>query len=324
MKKPEVRAAMRNLVLSACLAVTLSCASAKKAPSEAMGPQPLPAQGPQEVMGPQEAYGPQAAVGEPSGSAGGASSATPTPGFGPEPIQFRSLVLVLGPGGAKGFAHVGVIKALQEKKIPIGAVLGTEMGALVGTAYAMGGNANQMVFSMQRFNAETLKKDSDGLAKWVGAGRFESALKQVFGDKDLMNAKVPVRITIEMIDSGKPGIVDKGGAALIVRAAMSGPGFLGGETMLGSLRARNAIQSRPFPIAEARALGIGPVVAIDVGGAPGSAQSALSDADLVLRPSLKAIGAENFDRKSDAIYQGRKIVLENLAQLRQWAGMPND
>ena len=48
----------------------------------------------------------------------------------------RPIVLVLGPGMARGFAFAGVLRALNEAKIPIGAVIGTEMGALVSALYA--------------------------------------------------------------------------------------------------------------------------------------------------------------------------------------------
>ena len=44
--------------------------------------------------------------------------------------------LALGGGGARGLAHIGVLKALEEERIPIGAIAGTSMGAIIGAAYA--------------------------------------------------------------------------------------------------------------------------------------------------------------------------------------------
>ena len=52
--------------------------------------------------------------------------------------------LALGSGGAKGFAHVGVIKVLREAGIPIHMIAGSSMGALIGTFYAAGCNGNRL------------------------------------------------------------------------------------------------------------------------------------------------------------------------------------
>lgn len=67
---------------------------------------------------------------------------TPTPDT--PKIELPSVALVLGGGGAKGFAHVGVIKALEENGITPTLVVGTSVGSLVGSLYASGYNANQL------------------------------------------------------------------------------------------------------------------------------------------------------------------------------------
>jgi NTE family protein len=54
------------------------------------------------------------------------------------------IALVLGGGGARGFAHIGVIKCLEEHRIPITSVVGTSIGAIVGGAYASGLDAAAM------------------------------------------------------------------------------------------------------------------------------------------------------------------------------------
>ena len=310
----DLTSQFRSFAFSGLLVLMLSCSSASK--KQQVGG---PVQGPQELQGPTEPYGPSQAPMS-SGADGQLS-----PGYGPDPIRLRPLVLVLGPGGAKGFAHVGVIRALRESKIPIGAVLGTEMGALIGSTYALGGNVNQMDFALQRFNEESFRRDPGGLARLVGGYPMENALKRVFGAQDISKFKVATRVTVEMIDSGQPGLIDSGAATTVLRAAMSETGFLGGETKLNQFaRARSARETRPFPVLEAKALGIGPVVAIDLGGAPATTQFQLSDADLVLRPNLSHINAEDFSKRTEAIYAGKKLVRDNLREIRRWAGLPED
>ena len=55
--------------------------------------------------------------------------------FGPNPIQLFPVVLVFGPAQARGFAYAGIIKGFTEEKIPIGAIVGADFGALIGAIY---------------------------------------------------------------------------------------------------------------------------------------------------------------------------------------------
>ena len=57
-------------------------------------------------------------------------------------MQRLKIGLVLGGGGARGMAHIGVLKALQEHKIPVDVIVGTSIGAIVGSAYAQNPDAN--------------------------------------------------------------------------------------------------------------------------------------------------------------------------------------
>ena len=59
--------------------------------------------------------------------------------------EHQSVGLVLSGGGAKGIAHIGVIKALEENNIPIDYVTGTSMGAIVGSLYACGYSPEEMM-----------------------------------------------------------------------------------------------------------------------------------------------------------------------------------
>ncbi len=60
------------------------------------------------------------------------------------PIKAQKVGLVLSGGGAKGCAHIGVIRALEEKGIPIDYIAGTSMGAIIGSLYAIGYSPDEM------------------------------------------------------------------------------------------------------------------------------------------------------------------------------------
>src|SRR5512135_3300267 len=73
----------------------------------------------------------------------------------PEPPREPKIALVLGGGGAKGFAHVGVIRVLEQEKIPINMIVGTSVGSLIGGIYASNLNSFELewtAFSLEKDN----------------------------------------------------------------------------------------------------------------------------------------------------------------------------
>ena len=66
-------------------------------------------------------------------------------------MERKKVALVLGGGSALGFAHIGVIKVLEQNNIPIDMVIGTSMGALVGAAYSVGLNTDEMQDFAEKF-----------------------------------------------------------------------------------------------------------------------------------------------------------------------------
>ncbi|MCM2277974.1 MAG: patatin-like phospholipase family protein [Oligoflexia bacterium] len=303
---------IRRIFPALLLAALASCASPGK-----NGPAVSTAPGAQETMGPPEEFGPQPAP-----------SPTPAEMFGPEPIQLRSIVLVLGPGMARGFAHAGALRALVAAKIPIAAVVGSEMGAFIGTLYAMEGNINHLDWALLRFKDEVFLPQQgllNGLfSDRAGGGKLGAELRRAFGEKELSQCKVPSKIVLGT-DSGAPLLVDGGRAWEAVRAALTPPRSQEAIEWSGQ-RVFAATSVRPFPVSEARALGLGPVVVIDV-SLPGKAapwEAALKEADLVIRPELKGIGEKDYSKRSEAAFRGKRAVSENLPAVRQWVGLPQE
>ena len=73
--------------------------------------------------------------------------------FGPQPVKVFPVALVLGPGLARGYAHAGVLRTLHDNKIPVGAVLGVEMGALIGAIFATSRTINEFEWKLFKFTA---------------------------------------------------------------------------------------------------------------------------------------------------------------------------
>lgn len=176
-------------------------------------------------------------------------------------ISFSQKVgLVLSGGGAKGVAHIGVIKALEENDIPIDYITGTSMGAIIGALYSAGYSTKQMldIVNSEEFNNWV---DSDIRKKYfyfynkdvVDASRLslkynlkkknglvlpmsirtpyemDFALISMFtqasavADYDFNNLFVPFRCVAADVDNSKPVILGKGNLSKAVRASMSFP-----------------------------------------------------------------------------------------------------
>jgi predicted acylesterase/phospholipase RssA len=295
------------------------CASSPKVrPTEIPRP-PLVMPNP-ETMGPPEAFGP------------------PLPGpvnnYGPDPVKIKPVILVLGPGLARGFAYVGVLRALKQSKIPVGAIFSTEMGSLIAALYGMSPTLNQFEWGLQKFKESTFI-DKGFLAKSNSPSdgdKFETQLKQIFEKKDLSQARIPIKIGVQSQDSGVVMIVDKGPVVPIVRAAIAAPRlFSAGEwaepnSMNGILKVISAGASRPFLINEAKALGIGPVIVIDVLSDPESAVALdeLKAADLVIKPDVAGIDYMDFHKKTDAAFRGKNAILQHIVEIRRLVGLPEN
>lgn len=126
------------------------------------------------------------------------TSASNTPGPGgtketPFTREIPTVAVVLGPGGAKALAHAGVIKALQENRIPIGRVIGIEWGSIIAAAFAVHGQSHEVDWKLYKLDQVDL--NSKGL---FGIGRgdrsikmLDGYLKENFGNIDYSTLKIP-------------------------------------------------------------------------------------------------------------------------------------
>jgi NTE family protein len=273
-----------------------------------------------EVAGPPEPFGPP----EPPAAAPPAP-VTEVPA--PQSNRPRALVLVLGPGQARAFAHVGAIRALHDAKIPVGAIFGTEMGALIGGVYASTGKINLFELAMQRFKDDVIAPHGGLLSslfqKSAQGRKLDAELEKTFGKKDVSQSVIPFRAAFTEPDSGKVVVPDKGNEARVIRAALADPAVFDSAKWDGE-SVVSAGATRPYLVAEARALNMGPVVVIDAMDPVDAARFAGSgeqkDADLVIRPDLAGIGSADFKKRTDAAFRGKTAVNKQLDMIRQLVG----
>ncbi len=279
--------------------------------------------------------GPEPSTGAPLETFGPPKPAE-TPLYGPTPELKKPVVLVFGPGLARGFAYVGVLRALHEARIPIAAILTTELGSLIGAMYATDADINRFEWALQGFKEEVflekgslinrlLEKPSDGK-------KLSEELEKVLGNKDLSGMKIPLQVGLQSESANEPTILNQGKVVAAIRAAMAVPGFLTVSDWNGT-PAMAANSSRPYLVSEARALNLGPVIAVNVLSTPDQSKSRvievqmkaaenlgandLRSADLVLRPDMKGIGYLDFAKRNDAAFRGKASVQNRIGDIKK-------
>jgi NTE family protein len=206
--------------------------------------------------------------------------------------------LVLSGGGARGAAHVGVIRALEDLRVPIDAVAGTSMGAVVGGLYCAGldGAAIEEVFRnldwQDLFRDRALRRDlvyrrkqddrsiyaRGSLGLRYGEG-IELPLGLVQGQKitqalrratlgvadrtDFDRLPTPFRALATDLETGAPVVLDHGDLATVLRASMSAPGVLAPVEVGGRLLVDGGLVDN-LPVGLARSMGVDVLIVVDV------------------------------------------------------------
>jgi len=293
----------RTIALAICFFVA-SCAGAKKKPDSSGSPQ-NPSSGsaqiPGGLYGPSEPFGPLAPQ-----------------VYGPDILQIRPIVLVLGPGMARGLTYIGVIRALNANKIPIAAIYSAEMGSLLGGLYAMDSNINHFEFSLLKYKTDLFRDKSllsDILKKPSSGSSLEEQLKKSFGTKEIQTAKIPLKIAVHSVSTDADLLLDQGCAWCAIRSSLAQPEFFSPSESTGAPMMA-ADKSERLLIDQAKQLSVGSVVTIDLGN------SDTSGADIVIKPDLQGIKDSDFEKESDLAFRGKTATLSVMSEIRRQVGLP--
>ncbi|EEL49622.1 Uncharacterized NTE family protein ylbK [Bacillus cereus Rock3-44] len=171
--------------------------------------------------------------------------------------------LALGSGGAKGFAHVGIIKVLREANIPIDMIAGSSMGALIGTFYAAGCNVERLyrmatVFKRKYYLDFTVPKMG-----FISGKRVKDMIKMFTYNKKIEELDIPTAVVATDILKGEKVVFTSGSIADAVRASISIPGVFVPEKIDGRLLVDGGVIDR-IPVSVVKGLGADIVIAVDV------------------------------------------------------------
>lgn len=250
----------------------------------------------------------------------------------PKPV----IALALGGGAAKGFAHIGVIKALEAQGIVPDIVVGTSAGAVVGSMYAAGKSG----FELQSL---AIALDESQVSDWSlpDRGVLKGEALAAFINKAVGNVGIerfPKKFGAVATDlaSGEPIVFRSGDAGMAVRASSSVPGVFQPVAIRGREYVDGGLVA-PVPVRFARELGATFVIAVDISNKPanGKTKSSLEvmlqtfaimgqslnrhelpQADIVIRPDISQLASADFKTRHQAVLEGEKAAAKEMAVLK--------
>lgn len=181
----------------------------------------------------------------------------------------RAIGLVLSGGGARGFAHLGVVRALREHGVPIDLVGGTSMGGILAAGVAADWDDAEMVERFRRsfVDSNPLADFTLPLVSLVAGRKVSQRLRREFGDIDIGDLPLPFFCVSSNLTTGHVAVHRDGLLWRWLRASVAIPGVLppvfhGGEVYVDGGTMNN------LPVDVMRALGRGPVIGVDAGADP--------------------------------------------------------
>ncbi|WP_296528327.1 patatin-like phospholipase family protein [Rhodoferax sp.] len=269
-------------------------------------------------------------------------SAPPLPKAEPAPVSAPAVKakpvigLVLGGGAAKGFAHIGVIKALEAQGIKPDLVIGTSAGSLIGALYASGKSGFELqalAIPLNEFQVSDWVLPDRGMIKGEALAKF---VNTAVGNRPL--EKLPRKFGVVATDlaSGEPIVFRSGDTGTAVRASSSVPGVFQPVSIRGREYVDGGLSS-PVPVRFAREMGATFVIAVDISDKPLNsklkstfdilmqsvtimgqtiARHELPLADVVIRPDIAQLEVLDFTTRHVAVLEGEKAVARVMPALR--------
>ncbi|HEY8905028.1 MAG TPA: patatin-like phospholipase family protein [Rhodoferax sp.] len=263
----------------------------------------------------------------------------PAPPSPPSPPRQPRIGIALGGGGTKGFAHVGVIKALEAQGLKLDLVAGTSAGSVVGALYASGVDGfalQELAFALD----ENKVTDYNLRSPWEGlviGQKLQDYVNELVKNRPIDQLSKPFVAVATQGDTGQRVDFARGNTGQAVRASSSFPVFFKPTQILGKTYVDGCLVS-PVPVDAARKMGADIVVAVDISGQLDRrvvfdgisnvidqsliimikrlSEQELARADVVIRPKVGKFGATDFDQKDKAILEGEKAVALAMPSLR--------
>jgi len=246
--------------------------------------------------------------------------------------------LALGGGSARGFAHIGVIQALEKHKIRPDLVVGTSAGSIIGAFYAAGFSGAQMEeIALKLKDFEVIDLSVGSKRGMVLGSALQNVVNQFLQSKPIEAFPIPFCAVATNLISGKANLFRTGNAGFAVRASCSMPGvFIPARQGADEFVDGGLIS--PLPVNEAKKMGANYVIAVDVSAQTDNAnlygmfellmqsfdimgQSLIrleaEKADVLIHPDLKKFSSTDFQSRKELIAAGYQAGLQAIPQIKE-------
>lgn len=245
--------------------------------------------------------------------------------------------LALGSGGARGFAHLGVLKALKDANIPIQMIAGSSMGSLVGSLYCAGQDIDHMYTLARTFKRKYYLDFTVPKMGFIQGKRVKEYIRLFTHRKNFEDLDIPFSVVATDLYTGEKVVFDSGDVADAVRASISIPGIFVPEKIDERMLIDGGVIDR-VPVAVAKEMGADIVIAVDC--AHFEANHDISsiydviiqsidvmqnefirqielDADIMIKPKVAQYSSRAFTDTEDIIREGEKAAQAHLEQIKQ-------
>ena len=248
--------------------------------------------------------------------------------------------LALGGGFARGIAHIGVLKVLEEENIPISLVAGTSVGALIGAAYCSGVTIPELEEIATRVRFKHFARWTLSRYGFASNQRMIGFLSSILKVKTFEELQIPLAVTATDFSTGEGVVFHSGPLVDPVRASCAYPGMFLPVKIRGRLLV-DGMLAHAVPTIPLRDMGAQRVLAVHLKGTWTNGDAGprhLFDvigqcfaiaqemtcgvwkaaADLVIDPDVKGYKYDDFERSSDLIAAGQAAMRAALPEIRKW------
>ena len=257
--------------------------------------------------------------------------------------RIPAIGVALGGGFARGMAHIGVLKVLEEEGIPVRFVAGTSVGALIGAAYCSGFPLEELEKVAHSCRFTTFARWTVSRYGFASNDRMVRFLNRILKVKTFEELRIPLGVTATDFNTGEGVVFHSGSIIDPVRASCAYPGMF----LPVNIRGRwlvDGMLSHPVPTRPLREMGAERVLAVHLkgqwskDGAPrhlfdvigqsfAIAQDMMSHlwrgaADFVLEPNVAGFAYDDFKRAGELIRSGELAMRQALPEVRKWLEVP--
>lgn len=243
--------------------------------------------------------------------------------------------LALGGGLARGLAHVGVLRVLEETGVKVDFIAGTSMGSLIAALYACGLKLKLIERLAQRISRRTWMDLTFPRMGLIAGDKLEQLLYMLTGRRSFSDLSMPLAVVAVDLIGGERIVITEGSVARAVRASCAIPGIFSPVEIGGKLLVDGGVLER-VPAPAVREMGADIVIAVDVGAQVGDYKinhifDVMSksldimareihrrqshDADVIIAPGMSDLGPFDFQCVEEAIGRGETAAREALPQL---------